>query len=342
MEGKLDVDSLQQSLLSKLGKKNEGIVVSALIGIDACAYDFSQAQKIAQDFYQTSEECDTICKSDPITFPTPNPSKYAIIVNLNDLACLGAIGFGILITWLLPVDSNVKEVEKSQQQLHESALEFGLSILGGHTEFTSAVTRPVISLSMIGFTPKTFLPPRTLQPDDRLYLLGNIANEGTAILGHELSKISNVDVTLKEELKNLSKFENDLSIHSDALKLNKKYKPKMMHDPTEGGLLGAIYEMMMTQEVGVKVYSKKLSIAKLTRLICDLLQVDPLRLISSGTLLICSEKNIEPEGLELDHQLVEIGIVTKEKNLLLDDQLIGPPSADQIINGLKNLESLKN
>lgn len=338
MEGKLDVDSLQRSLLSKLGKKNDGIVVSALIGIDACAYNLIKAQKIAQDYYETVEECDTICKSDPITFPTPNPSKYAIIVNLNDLACLGAIGFGILVTWLLPINSNVAEVEKRQLELHESAMEFGLSILGGHTEFTSAVTRPVISLSMIGFTPKSYLPPRILKPGDKLYLLGNIANEGTAILGHELRSKTNLSSELKNELNKLQSFENDLSIYFDALKINKKYRPKMMHDPTEGGLLGAIYEMLIIQDVGVKIYSEKLSIMKLTKLICKLLQVDPLRLISSGTLLICSDKEINGKDLELDHDLFEIGIITKEKKILLDNSIITPPESDQLIKGLKNLE----
>lgn len=340
MEGKLDVESLQNSLLSKLGKKNKGIVVSALIGIDACAYDLSEAQKIAQEFYQTSEECNTICKSDPITFPTPNPSRYAIVVNLNDLACLGAIGFGILVTWLLPVNSTIKQVEKRQQELHESAMEFGLSILGGHTEFTSAVTRPVISLAMIGFTPKSYLPPRTLQAGDRLYLLGNVANEGTAILGHELKSKVKISEELRKELENLSSFEKKLSIYSDALKINKNFKPKLMHDPTEGGLLGAVYEMMIIQNVGTEIYSKNLSISKLTRLICDLLKIDPLRLISSGTLLICTDKIIDNKMLDLDHNIVEIGVITEKKSLLLDNQKIEPPEADQLIIGLKHLQSI--
>ncbi len=337
-EGKLGVDALQHSLLSKLGKKNVGIIISSLIGIDACAYEFSQAQEVAKVFYETGEECYTICKSDPITFPTPNPGRYAIIVNLNDLACLGAIPYGILVTWLLPVTTAIETIEQKQKELHNTALEFGITILGGHTEFTSAVTRPVISLSMIGFTPKSFLPSRKLKKGDKLYLLGNVANEGTAILGNELIHKKSIPSNIKEMLNELPRFEKNLSIFHDALKINKKYRPKMMHDPTEGGLLGAIYEMMVDQSVGIKIKSSKLIIPDLTRGICQLLKIDPLRLISSGSLLICVEQEINVNKLELDHELVEIGIVTPEKIFLIDDKEIHHPEADQLIQGLKKLE----
>ena len=340
MEGKLDVQTLKHSLLSKLGKKNEGIIVSSLIGIDACAYDFSSGQNVARDFYETTEDCYTICKSDPITFPTPNPGHYAIIVNLNDLACMGAVPYGILVTWLLPITTKKDDIEKRQSELHTSALEFGISILGGHTEFTSAVTRPIISLSMIGFTPKSYLPPRSLQPGDKVYLLGNVANEGTAILGHELKQKQQLPNNLASELKNLPMFEKQLSIYADGLKINKKYRPKIMHDPTEGGLLGAIYEMMEGQSVGIKIDFNRISIGKLTKIICDFLDIDPLRLISSGSLLICSENKVDSNNLDLDHNLVEIGVIITDKKILLDDTEIQPPEADQLILGLKKVAQL--
>lgn len=339
-EGKLDVDTLQHALLSKLGKKNDGIIISSLIGIDACAYDYAKGENVAKEYYETQDDCYTICKSDPITFPTSNPGRYAIIVNLNDLACMGAIPYGVLVTWLLPVTTELREIEKRQTELHESALEFGITILGGHTEFTSAVTRPVISLSMIGFTPKNYLPPRSLQPGDKLYLLGNVANEGTAILGHELLLKQDIPANLKSELTDLPLFEQGLSIFRDALKINKKYKPKMMHDPTEGGLLGAVYEMMIGQSVGITIDSHKIPLAPLTTSICSFLRIDPLRLISSGTLLICSNEEIQSDSLDLEHSLVEIGMVTNKKEFLYDEVPIQPPEADQVIAGLKKIEEL--
>ena len=340
MEGKLDVQTLQHSLLSKLGKKNEGIIISSLIGIDACAYEYSVGQTIARAYYGTKEECFTICISDPITFPTPNPGRYAIVVNLNDLACLGAVGYGILVTWLLPTTTELSEIEKLQSKLHESALEFDLTILGGHTEFTSAVTRPIISLSMIGFTPKSYLPPRAMESGDHVYLLGNIGNEGTAILGHELLSKERISKELRKELKNIGNFEKDLSIYRDALKINKKIKPKVMHDPTEGGLLGAIYEMMIGKEIGIKIDSHKIPIENLTKMICNLLDVDPLRLISSGTLIICTDREINFDSNELEHPLREIGVITSERKLIIDNREKQQPESDQINKGLRNLQSL--
>ena len=256
---------------------------------------------------------------------------------MNDLACLGAVPYGILVTWLLPVNTELADIEKKQHELHKCALEFGISILGGHTEFTTGVTRPIISLSMIGFTPKSFLPPRKLLPGDNLYLLGNVGNEGSAILGHELKNKKKIPENIKDELQDLNMFENTLSIYHDALLLNKLFKPKMMHDPTEGGVLGAIYEMMIAQSCGIQIDSKKLLIQPLTKKICSLLEIDPLRLISSGTLLICTEKEIETDGLKLEHTLIKIGTVIPERKFLLDNSEIQPPEADQVIDGLKHL-----
>ena len=193
---------------------------------------------------------------------------------------------------------------------------------------------------MIGFTPKSYLPPRVLESGDRVYLLGNVGNEGTAILGHELLSKKNLSSELKKELKNIGKFEKDLSIYKDALKINKKFKPKVMHDPTEGGLLGAIYEMMIGKEMGIKIDSHRISIENLTKMICNLLDVDPLRLISSGTLIICTDRELEFESNELEHPLHEIGVITYEKQLIIDDREIQQPESDQIIKGLKNLQSL--
>ena len=109
---------------------------------------------------------------------------------------------------------------------------------------------------------------------------------------------------------------------------------------TEGGLLGAIYEMMEDQSVGIKIELNKISIANLTKLICNYLDIDPLRLISSGSLLICSENEIESNSLDLDHNLIEIGTIIAEKKLFLDNTEIKPPEADQLILGLKNVAKL--
>ncbi|MFV2014018.1 MAG: AIR synthase related protein, partial [Candidatus Heimdallarchaeota archaeon] len=184
VEGKVTLENLS-FLLSRLGIKNPGIIVPPLIGSDATAFDFDMAKQVALDYYGLQEECYMVWKSDPITFPAPDLSKYSIIVNLNDLTCFGAIPYGILVTLLLPTHFNQSDLQNFQNSLHETALDYNISILGGHSEFTSAVIRPVIDLSMIGFVPKTFLPTRNLAAGDHVYLLGYVGNEGTAILGEK-------------------------------------------------------------------------------------------------------------------------------------------------------------
>lgn len=341
MEGKVNID-LNSYLVSKLGKNNPGIVVPALVGLDAAAYDFNKAIKVAQDEYGVNEDCYTVVKSDPITFPTPNPAKYAVIVNLNDITCLGAIPYGFLATIILPITSKKEEIKYLQDSLNEIALSKNITILGGHTEFSQSVNTPIISLSMIGFTPKSFFPSMMIKPGENIYLLGYIGNEGTLILGNEILANKNTKNPLIDKISNLEFFDDLISIQNDGLKINKLLKPSIMHDPTEGGILGALFEMVFNSEYGVSVYSPSLEkhLHPLTRMICKELDIDPYRLISSGTLIFCTEKEITESELNLEHKISKIGTIIKEKKYLLDNKEFGDPTPDEIIKGLKNINKL--
>jgi hydrogenase expression/formation protein HypE len=236
-----------------------------------------------------------IWKTDPITFETSNPGRYGVIVNLNDLTCMGAIPHSMLVTWLLPTTLSIEELNSNQQEIQKAASEFGaIEIVGGHTEWTSAVKSPIVSITMIGFTPHSYLPSRSLKAGDSVYLLGFLGNEGTSILVSKMRQFlknnqkQNFQKYVPKDLydlfhdhsknEELDQFERLLSIHKDGLQINKTCIASLMHDPTEGGLFGALSEIFVDRtDCGVRIdsISLQMHLHPVTKSICEWLNVDP-------------------------------------------------------------------
>jgi len=63
-----------------------------------------------------------------------------------------------------------------------------------------------------------------------------------------------------------------------------------MHDATEGGVVAAILEICEASDVGVELWEEDIPIAPETRNICRALEIDPLKLISSGCMVITAKE----------------------------------------------------
>jgi hydrogenase expression/formation protein HypE len=346
LEGKLPIEHLKKIISLNGINNNESIVIPPGIGVDASALNFEKAVSKCREFYKTQENCYLLVKSDPITFQTKSPGKYSIIVNANDIACLGGIPFGCTVTILVPDKSNFEDIINIQTDLHRTCVELGISVLGGHTEITSAVIRPVVSISMIGSVPHSKLLNNKPQKGDFLALLGYIGNEGTAILAKEINSRT---VSNEYSLKDIKMFEDNLYIGKIAQELNKTLKILMMHDPTEGGLLGAIYELFngLGPLFGVTIYKEKIlkHIHHITTKIGKELAINPLRLISSGTLLVVLPSD-QFESFELVSNKFQIpssiiGKIEGEEIMFDDETKINPPKSDELVQAFLNLESYK-
>ena len=155
-EGKLPISYLQE-ILKYGGFKNQGIILAGEVGGDVAVIDLNKAMIESKKFYNSNEEVFLVEKSDPITFPTPEPGKYAVIVNANDIACSGAKPFGFLPTLIVPPETSFDRISEIQNQIHEQCTELEISVLGGHTEVSSSVRTDIVSGHMLGFVPKDFL-----------------------------------------------------------------------------------------------------------------------------------------------------------------------------------------
>jgi hydrogenase maturation factor len=271
--GKLPGDLLAR-LVATYGSHDPALLVGPGRGHDAAAVAFGGAVLAA--------------KSDPITFATDRAARYLVEVNANDLACLGATPRWMLVTALLPEGSTtVADVEGQFRDLHDACVARGISLIGGHTEITAGLSRPILVGTLLGEVARErVLRPGGARPGDKLLLTKGLAIEGTALLARELG--DRLRSALGDELVARAAdllFAPGISVVPDAAALLAAGGVTALHDPTEGGLAVAVRELADAAGHGATVFREKIPVLPETVAIADRLGLDPLGLLASGALL---------------------------------------------------------
>lgn len=229
-----------------------------------------------------------VTKTDPITFATDLIGWYVVQVNSNDLAVMGATPRWLMVTLLLPESISPVTVDNIFKQLGESCSKLNISLVGGHTEITLDLPRPIAVGSLIGEVEKSKVVLTSgIQPGDHIILTKGVAIEGTAILAREApEKLETAGV--KAEVIEKSRdflFTPGISVLHDASITQSVTKVHAMHDPTEGGVATGITEMATAGNVGIDIDWKTIPILPECAEICSALGLNPLGLIASGSLL---------------------------------------------------------
>lgn len=345
-EGKIPLDILMNLTQSQGYTNNRGIVQCAAPGIDIAALDLQAIYSQIQGYYNTSTTPYLIYKSDPITFPTPDPALYLVTVNMNDLATCGAIPYGMTVTVLLPPMATTKSLVNFQAKLSQICEKYKITILGGHTEVTNNVKSAIYSASMIGFVPPDFYIPRSPKPGDAIICSGWVGAEGTGILLSS-GKDCFASKLTSEALNHGLDIGRQLAISDRILAINAKWHSfiHLVHDATEGGIFGAIYECLAPLNYGCEINSSKIPLASVTKRIATLLEINPYKLISSGAVLIICEKSKATTITEFLNKnsfgpADIIGHITEKGTpLLVNSENIPKPEADDLIKGLTWLDS---
>ena len=229
-----------------------------------------------------------VAKTDPITFATDLIGWYVVNVNANDLAVMGATPKWLLATLLLPEGTPQSAVAGIFGQLRDACSELGVTLVGGHTEITYGLDRPIAVGAMLGEVDKArAVLSSGVQPGDALLLTKGIAVEGTSILAREARDVlleEGVDPQLLDSAAGML-FDPGISVLEDARAALEYGEVHAMHDPTEGGLSGALYELAAASGVGLDIDADAIPVLPECRRLCDALGIDPLGLISSGALL---------------------------------------------------------
>ena len=229
-----------------------------------------------------------VLKSDPITFATDSIGQYAVLINANDIATSGAKPRWLLTTLLFPSGVTPSEISCVFDELKTFCRKWDITLCGGHTEITDAVTRPVVTGMMAGtVTRNNLIDKRNMAAGDRVLLTKGVAVEGTAIIAREFGdRLKNFGMN-KSEIGISRQFLANISILTEAKIAAQFEATSAMHDVTEGGLATALEELGIAGGHRIKIDMDSIPVYAQTRKIGQLLNIDPLGLIGSGSLLIC-------------------------------------------------------
>jgi hydrogenase maturation factor len=229
-----------------------------------------------------------VVKTDPITFVTEGAPHYLVNVNANDLACLGATPRWLLVTAMFPAGATDETLVSSIfAELHDACVTRGMTLVGGHTEITDGVTRPILVGQLLGTVrPERLLRPGGARPGDRILLTRPAAIEGTALLATELRDRLHASID-HIVLDRAAGFLDDpgLSVVNDARVLLDTGLVTALHDPTEGGIATGVRELATAAQAGAIVGRAAVPLYPETRAIADALGLDPLGMLASGSLL---------------------------------------------------------
>lgn len=287
--GKVPENVLERSVFKQLHTKRPEVLLGAGIGED-CA-----AVKLAEDEI-------FILSTDPITGTAKDIGKLAIQITLNDLASTGAEPVGVLLTILLPPDAKESHLKKIMGQMEEACAAANVQIMGGHTEVTAVVNQPVVTVCGVGKGKAEHLVRTSgAAVDMDIVVTKWIGLEGTSILAKE--KEAELKTRFSMSFIDKAKaFDKYLSVLPEAA-IAVKTGVGAMHDITEGGIFGALWEMAEASGIGLDIDVKKIPIRQETVEICEFYGINPYRLISSGSMLMAAE-----DGNKLVRELEKAGI----------------------------------
>ncbi len=320
--GKIPENILKRSVLGKISGKRPEVLLGSGVGEDCCV------------LAHFSDEV-FVMSTDPITAAEKNTGDLAVLVTANDLASAGAEPVGILLTVLLPVGTTEEDISSLMGEVTDKCRELSIEIMGGHTEITDVVKKPLLSVTGVGKCPKDrVITTGGAKPGMDLIVTKAIGLEGTSIIASEHRKelLTKLPADLIDRA---ASFINEISVVEDGLTAAAA-GASAMHDVTEGGIYGALWELAEASDVGLDCDLKKIPIRQETVEICEFYGIDPYRLISSGSMLIAAK-----DGNGVIEALKEKGIAAsyigrttagKDRVIRYDDtaRFLTPPDIDEL------------
>jgi hydrogenase expression/formation protein HypE len=233
-----------------------------------------------------------IVSSDPVTGVREKIGWYAVNVSANDVATSGNRPRFLQSIILLPEKATLRLIRSISTEMHETARGLGISIVGGHTELTPQLDRPIIVTTAFVYA-RSFVSAADAAEGDSILLTKGAGVEGTAILAGSLA--ASEEGLDPGVIRRGRAFLERLSVVEEAERAFQTGRVRAMHDCTEGGVLGSVFEMAVASGLGFEISEEKIPVAAETAAICAALKADPLKLISSGALLIAAKPGGEEE-----------------------------------------------
>lgn len=320
--GKVPETVLKRSILKQIKHRRDEVLVGPGIGEDCSILELDKDEVF-------------VISTDPITGTTENIGTLAVHITANDIASNGAEVIGIMLTILLPDGARESDLRACMQEIEATCVKLNIEVMGGHTEITSAVNQPIITVTGIGKMPKdSMIKTAGAKPGQEIVMTKWAGLEGTAIIAKSkeeelLSKYTS------DFIKGAKDFINEISVVTEA-RIGRSMGVTSMHDVTEGGIFGALWEIGEASKVGLEVNLKKIPIKQETVEICEFYDLNPYKLISSGVMLMITDHANELVD-ELNKKGISSAVIGKitsgNERVIINDsekRFLMPPKSDEL------------
>jgi Hydrogenase maturation factor len=320
--GKIPETVLKRSVFKQIKHRRDEVLVKPGVGEDCSIINPGPDQVL-------------VLSTDPITGTTNEIGTLAVHITANDIASSGAELIGIMLTIILPDGARESDLRDMMKEIEAACTELNIEVIGGHTEVSKAVNQPIVTVTGVGKTSKDdIILSAGLQPSQDLVMTKWVGLEGTAIIA------ANKEDELTEKyahefIDGAKQFINHISVVKEA-KIGKAIGVTSMHDVTEGGIFGALWEVAAASKVGLEIDLKKIPIKQETVEICEFYDLNPYLLISSGCMLMATDR-----GNDLVEALAKEGIPSaiigkvtsgNERIIMNEDEkrYLEPPKSDEL------------
>ena len=287
--GKVSETVLKRSIFKQIHTKRDEVLLGAGVGEDCAAMKLSPGEIF-------------VISTDPITGTVKDVGMLAIQITANDLASSGAEPVGVMLTVLLPEEITEEDIREMMRQVEEACARFHIQVMGGHTEVTRAVTQPVISVTGVGKVREDRLVSTAgAKPGQDILVTKWIGIEGTSIIAKEKEEelLGRFSAAFVDTAKSFDRYLSVLPESAIAV----EHGVSAMHDVTEGGIYGALWEVAEASGIGLEIDLKAIPIRQETVEICEYFELNPYYLISSGCMLMAADR-----GHDLARKLEASGI----------------------------------
>lgn len=306
--GKIDLDTFSSFLLPRLGKSDETVIVPPKTGVDAGVIDIGNDRVL-------------IIAEDPIFAIPQQPLEmfgwYTVHIGASDVAVMGVKPRYMTYSLLMPPETKEEDFRSIVDAIHRAALELEIAIVGGHTGYYPGFAAPTIGgVTVFAVADKNgYVTPAGAMPGDDVVLTKGPAIETAGILSviKEKQLLERYPPSIVEKAKALCK---QMTVVADALLAMDSGGVTAMHDATEGGVIGGLFEIASASEVGMEIHEAAFVYPDEVRMVCEAFDIDPIAAIAEGSLLITVRPN---RSNALVHKLRAAGIDASIVGKVTDD-----------------------
>lgn len=306
--GKIDLDTFTSFLLPRLGKSDETVIVPPKTGVDAAVIDIGNDRVL-------------IIAEDPIFAIPQQPLEmfgwYTVHIGASDVAVMGVKPRYMTYSLLMPPETKEEDFRTIVDAIHRAALELEIAIVGGHTGYYPGFAAPTVGgVTVFAVADKHgYVTPAGAMPGDDVVLTKGPAIETAGILSviKEKQLLERYSPSLVEKAKALCK---QMTVVADALLAMDSGGVTAMHDATEGGVIGGLFEIASASEVGMEIHEAAFVYPDEVRMVCEAFEIDPIAAIAEGSLLITVRPN---RSNSIVHKLRAAGIGASIVGKVTDD-----------------------